>query len=89
MKSIFVHNARICIYVAPFAGAWIEIIEGKTVEGKYFVAPFAGAWIEIRYLFKNSFSVHGSLPSRERGLKSFEGNEFFALTGRSLRGSVD
>ena len=37
--------------VAPFAGAWIEIIhmldDGKPVK----VAPFAGAWIEIpRYL---------------------------------------
>ena len=35
-------------YVAPFAGAWIEIFlwtPSKTCI--YTVAPFAGAWIEI------------------------------------------
>ena len=34
--------------VAPFAGAWIEIISSRplTATGTS-VAPFAGAWIEI------------------------------------------
>ena len=33
--------------VAPFAGAWIEIL--KLADDKIYVvvAPFAGAWIEI------------------------------------------
>ena len=30
-----------------------------------------------------------SLPTRERGLKSFMGDELMAAKGRSLRGSVD
>ena len=33
--------------VAPFAGAWIEIIRtGETIH-TIKVAPFAGAWIEM------------------------------------------
>ena len=34
------------------------------------VAPFAGAWIEICYTLKLDHSLL-SLPSRERGLKSY------------------
>ena len=33
--------------VAPFAGAWIEIINTKEYKNGQYVAPFAGAWIEI------------------------------------------
>ena len=34
--------------VAPFAGAWIEILYGRLRLSKAkSVAPFAGAWIEI------------------------------------------
>ena len=34
--------------VAPFAGAWIEIINKVPEMIEYaHVAPFAGAWIEI------------------------------------------
>ena len=33
--------------VAPFAGAWIEIIQLYLGHGRVLVAPFAGAWIEI------------------------------------------
>ena len=33
--------------VAPFAGAWIEIIVQHACCRKRYVAPFAGAWIEI------------------------------------------
>ena len=33
--------------VAPFAGAWIEITQNKTLLVQDIVAPFAGAWIEI------------------------------------------
>ena len=34
--------------VAPFAGAWIEIICKWFGVTSNYVAPFAGAWIEIR-----------------------------------------
>ena len=33
--------------VAPFAGAWIEILRFSIDDGTVNVAPFAGAWIEI------------------------------------------
>ncbi len=33
--------------VAPFAGAWIEIVDQNRMITSYRVAPFAGAWIEI------------------------------------------
>ena len=33
--------------VAPFTGAWIEIIKEKVKEHELWVAPFTGAWIEI------------------------------------------
>ena len=33
--------------VAPFAGAWIEILDNGRVLKADYVAPFAGAWIEI------------------------------------------
>ena len=57
------------MFVAPLAGAWIEIAEekGKKYDGLY-VAPLAGAWIEI--VGKVDIVGHEpSLPSRERGLK--------------------
>ena len=56
--------------VAPFAGAWIEIVYAFTETAHIHVAPFAGAWIEILIKHQNSFPV-SSLPSRERGLKSW------------------
>ena len=33
--------------VAPFTGAWIEIIAGGSTASTGRVAPFTGAWIEI------------------------------------------
>ena len=33
--------------VAPFAGAWIEMLLNKALKSALGVAPFAGAWIEI------------------------------------------
>ena len=35
------------ISVAPFAGAWIEILTAVHSLDYSIVAPFAGAWIEI------------------------------------------
>ena len=35
--------------VAPFTGAWIEIIDGHTKTLQEMVAPFTGAWIEIAW----------------------------------------
>ena len=33
--------------VAPYAGAWIEIIRVKGAAAPPAVAPYAGAWIEM------------------------------------------
>ena len=38
---------RLMITVAPFAGAWIEIVSYPCQLHLASVAPFAGAWIEI------------------------------------------
>ena len=35
------------ILVAPFTGAWIEIVSNAEREEERQVAPFTGAWIEI------------------------------------------
>ena len=56
------------LLVAPFAGAWIEIVYCCLRMPSSLVAPFAGAWIEIQIRKYQIFLVE-SLPSRERGLK--------------------
>ena len=40
--------------VAPFAGAWIEIMSESKPAMVSLVAPFAGAWIEISNPCKNN-----------------------------------
>ena len=71
--------------VAPFVGAWIEIlvdeINGKSSD----VAPFVGAWIEITYSLA-TVSVKSSLRSSERGLK-YDDYSIRLSEGRSLRSS--
>ena len=34
-------------FVAPFVGAWIEIVSILGFTNWLYVAPFVGAWIEI------------------------------------------
>ena len=55
--------------VAPFTGAWIEIIIGFHANRIVVVAPFTGAWIEIKRKLPIVEFGYRSLPSRERGLK--------------------
>ena len=38
------------LIVAPFTGAWIEILKADTIATFRIVAPFTGAWIEIQVL---------------------------------------
>ena len=52
-------------YVAPLAGAWIEIHESLTDDAEIEVAPLAGARIEI-CKEETPFLI---APLRERGLK--------------------
>ena len=56
-------------FVAPFAGAWIEIVSILSSSDLEKVAPFAGAWIEIKSMDVIDVVNSSSLPSRERGLK--------------------
>ena len=53
-------------FVAPFAGAWIEMSSLMPFPSLSFVAPFAGAWIEIniacaRVTEASSRSLRGSV----------------------------
>ena len=56
-------------HVAPFAGAWIEIIVTDIQNAKTEVAPFAGAWIEMPVDQVKKEMTLASLRSPERGLK--------------------
>ena len=51
--------------VAPFAGAWIEILITPDPIRAMMVAPFAGAWIEI---------VAGYAGRRKRPCRSLRGS---------------
>ena len=50
--------------VAPFAGAWIEILLKRKGVIIALVAPFAGAWIEIRLM---QTTLHTGLRRSLRG----------------------
>ena len=54
--------------VAPYAGAWIEILGISNFARWGNVAPYAGAWIEI-VCGMCGRKIARSLPTRERGLK--------------------
>ena len=66
LKCCTARAAGIGSRVAPFAGAWIEILLRVSQEEGIAVAPFAGAWIEIveaLYSFKifDGRSLRGSV----------------------------
>ena len=54
--------------VAPFVGAWIEIVVLIAFCKIAVVAPFVGAWIEINLSHMQNV-LFESLPLWERGLK--------------------
>ena len=47
LKSNGITLNAVDIIVAPFVGAWIEIIVETGIAVYTYVAPFVGAWIEI------------------------------------------
>ena len=69
LKSRSPFPAWLAERVAPFAGAWIEILRNDMPFQRCLVAPFAGAWIEISLDRLSQGFGSMSLPSRERGLK--------------------
>ena len=56
--------------VAPFTGAWIEIMMPGMAPMVCSVAPFTGAWVEIQRTTRRLAVTRASHPSRVRGLKS-------------------
>ena len=58
LKLVVLSRYRVRIRVAPFVGAWIEIMDLSFWSVAFAVAPFVGAWIEI-------FAIRGStFPSK-------------------------
>ena len=49
LKSMTIEDGAYILWVAPRAGAWIEIDILQKRGMAVFVAPRAGAWIEIFY----------------------------------------
>ena len=49
-------------FVAPHAGAWIEIQEAKAAFEEGLVAPHAGAWIEIAAASSAEVAARGRAP---------------------------
>ena len=52
--------------VAPFTGAWIEMLKKALHTMRTFVAPFTGAWIEMTVglldeTYHDGRSLHGSV----------------------------
>ena len=72
--------------VAPFVGAWIEILYALTESQMLIVAPFVGAWIEINSAKEHFKAMLMSLRSSERGLKCALNASQLGLC-RSLRSS--
>ena len=68
LKSFHIQSIFWLCFVAPYMGAWIEILPPPILSSSFKVAPYMGAWIEIS-LFKAFKSNIMSLPTWERGLK--------------------
>ena len=47
LKSVLLFNTNVYVCVAPYAGAWIEMMNQRRLKRIHMVAPYAGAWIEI------------------------------------------
>ena len=62
-------------YVAPYAGAWVEIFMNTSKFDWVDVAPYAGAWVEIILSEEQDAFDNMSLPTRERGLKLLFGRK--------------
>ena len=75
--------------VAPLVGAWIEMFYTMGIRAEMAVAPLVGAWIEIIVLERHRKHGRSSLPSWERGLKSFYLLSCSEYLSRSPRGSGD
>ena len=89
MKFSVVGPKNLDVVVAPYAGAWIEILRLPILKNLRGVAPYAGAWIEMPVLTVGSAGF-GVAPYAgawiEIPVAQFNTS---AKVRRSLRGSVD
>ena len=70
LKFVVISVSAAFASVAPYMGAWIEIVQDDGQTGNVLVAPYMGAWIEITVPRSGSTATITSLPTWERGLKS-------------------
>ena len=83
------HNSECGQCVAPFAGAWIEILLKQLTSGEKRSLPSRERGLKYQPWWRN-WNRKRSLPSRERGLKFLLVTPTCSIAcGRSLRGSVD
>ena len=62
LKWFIVFGGKICWFVAPFTGAWIEIWSRNKKSPCRNVAPFTGAWIEIAVSENVAIGLHAVAP---------------------------
>ena len=57
MKLVPKPNGGSINWVAPYTGAWIEIILYEEVRAYTIVAPYTGAWIEINREIESALNL--------------------------------
>ena len=70
LKSSTSQEIVTVLIVAPYTGAWIEILFYLLSPLPRPVAPYTGAWIEIQIRHRKMVTLWPSHPTRVRGLKS-------------------
>ena len=89
MKSTWLRDLPDLDPSLPSRERGLKFLEKGSLLNPYTVAPLAGAWIEMIYNTSAVTASYLSLPSRERGLKSYGTTAEFDFCRRSPRGSVD
>ena len=80
----------VCVLtVAPYTGAWIEIVRILRTLFEKVVAPYTGAWIEIFNVTNITYDLITSHPTRVRGLKLYYYDHVDYHICRTLHGCVD
>ena len=75
--------------VAPYAGAWIEMLMPTSNKQMELVAPYAGAWIEMEK-WKRSRKAYVVAPYAGAWIEIQENLDYILKQGsRSLCGGVD
>ncbi|WP_404351835.1 hypothetical protein [Caproicibacterium sp. XB2] len=89
MKSLQPVKFRLVSTVAPYTGAWIEIVAAGQVPPRQHVAPYTGAWIEIRARYTHAVNQVVAPYTGAWIEIMYQINKRVAVCSRSLHGSVD